>query len=791
MTLDKHELLVRYPDADWRSRYLEVTGLVGLLHDSIIDVSYKPSDDLNAAIALTPAGEKLMLHLQRREAVPVKEARLLCLLITAHTEPLVDVERIDVDRLAGAIAQEVAAGALRYPYIYGRGLYDRFATQHQEERRYLNLDETLRLLDDQPIGIYQERQWLLGPYGLLRSSEYRHLPVGRWLPLRHCADPTCDIVHEVSLESSDEAPINKFRTNAHKHLEKSEPRGWQWGSFARSISATESASYDDLNTGTLPFLLGDCLALSELRLLFCALLDSASGLRKQLEPLGLRGNAEGLAEGLDQSRLLQLVLLLPDHVIISALDACVQASKIQVPRSEVRRPIINAGRRSGAWGAQLELGSRGTRVATRNRGVSALRLQRLISELYGVEVASAAEDLDWLLREIDGPSLEARLAEFLRTTTPADVVLRLIAMRKDKVVGTAEHLRFALPTSSSDGEVVEHVLWRLALDADAPSDPHASYWRQHEALEQRLTTAAVSPLLDEEAIRSVAANYFVALEGLLDDALHFATWVFTHDHFTSQRPFVFRPQLGRRHSTDYLNLLAKSVPEQPPDYTEERASLYSLCIGFKLLSDDLRASAQRAEELTRPEAERPDYFEFTPLQAFPFHHTLPYLDLQPEAKLRVCTTLDEVGRILLDSRISEIRNQQLHFRRSRADSDRFVDCLRAAREAVHMLEVNGLARLEFGPVRTEVDQWGRSSVHFRDKRGKEVTFARPSRFAWCGLPELNEKQYLVTSSTFAEPNEMLRFLLEEESLFADAYDEFPRRPKLRERAVPGAGDTVD
>lgn len=147
MMLDKHALLGRYSDEAWRSRYLEVTALVSLLHNSIIDDSYKPSDELNAAIALAPAGDKLMLHLQRRESVPVKEARLLCLLVTAHTDPLVDVERIDLDRLSAAISRGVIAGHLRYPYIYGRGLYDRFADQHEEERPYLNLDETLSLLE--------------------------------------------------------------------------------------------------------------------------------------------------------------------------------------------------------------------------------------------------------------------------------------------------------------------------------------------------------------------------------------------------------------------------------------------------------------------------------------------------------------------------------------------------------------------------------------------------------------------------------------------------------------------
>ncbi|MEV1283785.1 hypothetical protein [Modestobacter sp. NPDC049651] len=791
MTLDKQALLEKYPDAAWRENLLEVTALVGLLHNSIIDDTYKPSDELNSAIALSSIGDKVAVHLQRRESVPTKEARLLCLLVTAHEDPLIDVDRIDIGKLSQAISGELLKGTLLYPYVFGRQLYDRFADLHEEERHHLLLDETIQLLQDQPIGIFQERFWITGPFGLLWSDQVRTLSVERWVPLRHCVDLTCDAVHQVHLDSSDEAPVNKYRSKIHRHLERGSKRAWQWASFIRDIGMSLAGSYDDLNTGSLPYLLGDSLTLPELRILFGQLLDSNSGLRSKIAALRLRGPSVKIAESLDQARLLQLILLLKDSVIVEALDACVQDSKIVVPRTEVRRPVVNADRHAGAWGVQVELGYRGVRIAAASSDVPTLRLQRLTSELYGVEVASSAEDLEWLLREVDGPSLEARLAEFLRTTTPSEVIGRLIAMRKEKVLGTAKHLRFALPESSGDDEVIEHVLWRLGLMADDPSDPHESYWKRHAALEQRLTTAAVSPLLDEEAIRSLAANYFVALEGLLDDALHFSAWVLTHDHFASAQPFVFRPSVARRHSTTYLNELAKGVADPQPDYSDERASLYSLCLGFKLLGDRVATVVSEADDHLRPAADRPERFQFTALQSFPFNHVLPFLDLQPEARDRVIHSLREVGRVLMDSRISEIRNQQLHFRRSRADSDRFIQCLRAAREAVHLLEVSGLTRVEFGFEGHEVDQWGRSSVRLRDSRGKEVTFARPSRFRWCGLPDLEGRQYLVTSATFAEPNEMFRFVLQEESLFSSAYDGYPRRPKRRERAILGEGDKSD
>jgi hypothetical protein len=787
MTGDKAYLLESYPDQVWRQRFLDLTAIVGFLHGNIINDAYKPSDELNASIVLTALGDKAVRDLHGKDDVPVKEARLLCLLITAHTEPLIAVDRIDIARLAKAVSLETLAGHLLYPFRYGRTLYDRFADQHQSEQRSLSLEDTLILLEDQPIGVYQSRKWLLGPYGMLTSNQGRSLSVDRSIPLQHCADPGCRTVHEVQLETSTEALINKHRPLIHKYLEKVHKQPWEWGSFAREVADAEKFAYDDLNSGTLAALLGDSLGDEELRNLLRALLDTGSGLRSLIEPLGLRGRSSDITAGLGHAQMLQLILLLDNGAIIAQIDELTQRGVIAVPRTEIRRPVVNAAARTGAWQGQVELGSRGIRVAPAAGEIAVLRLQRLISDLYETETTSAAEDLGWLLREVEGPTLEGRLAEFLRRTAPAEVVRRLIATRRDKVVSAAARLRFTLPGTTSDDTVVEHILWRLGFSPDEPEDPHSEYWRQHAALEQRLTTAAVSPLLDEEAIRSLAANYFVALEHVLVDSLHFIAWAMTYDHFASDHPFVYRPSKSRAHSLELLNILAKGVNTEAPDYADDKVSLYSLCLGFKLVAGHLTdLLEERAELHTRPTADRPERFAHTTLQAFPFGHTIPFMDLQPESQRRVVSALNEVATTLLESRISEIRNQQLHFRRSRADSDRFLDCLRAAQRAVRSLETSGFTRLEFDIDSREADEWDRVSVTFRDRRDREVTFARPSRFEWCSLPDLNGRQYLVTSATFAEPNEMLRFKLEEESLFASAYDNYPRRPRQEQRAVASA-----
>jgi hypothetical protein len=105
----------------WLERLVRLFEIVALLRNCIIEKHYKISDELNAAVVLSDAGKKVRDQMVTKESVPPKEANLLTLLATVHVEPLVDIDRIDLQKLTAAISKEVASGALKYPLIFGRG----------------------------------------------------------------------------------------------------------------------------------------------------------------------------------------------------------------------------------------------------------------------------------------------------------------------------------------------------------------------------------------------------------------------------------------------------------------------------------------------------------------------------------------------------------------------------------------------------------------------------------------------------------------------------------------------
>ena len=136
-------------------KYVDFCDLVEILADSTIADVYVIPDELNAAIRLSDVGSVMLDRLTRKEKVNAKDARLMCALTLGHDELFVDIDSMDIDKLADAIHAGLLDRSLRFPFVFGRSLYDAYAEMFEEEKELLTNEETLRLLDrlltDTPI----------------------------------------------------------------------------------------------------------------------------------------------------------------------------------------------------------------------------------------------------------------------------------------------------------------------------------------------------------------------------------------------------------------------------------------------------------------------------------------------------------------------------------------------------------------------------------------------------------------------------------------------------------------
>lgn len=776
------ELAADYPDHEWRDRFLDLRTLVHILTHSIIPSDFKASDELNRAIVLSDSGKKLRHQLVANESVETKDANLLCLLTLTHVDPLIDIERIDMGKLVDAVSEMIRDKRILYPMVFGRGLYDEAVSIFPEERDELKHGDTMRLLQDKPQGVFHDGHYLLGPFGLHRLEFERDLHPSTDIPLQHCSDISCTAIHNVGLSTSREAGVNQQRPLASKVLRQFAKEPSDWSGFASDLIEERYNPYEINDASTLPFLLGDGLHDTELRKLLKRVVDTSGGrTRRWASTFGYSGDVERWSAELDRASLLNLLLTEPDDALAEALDAAVQEGEIEVPDGEVRKPVVNHRARSGAWGLRSELSSMGYRIMPGSSTVTLLRLTSLARSLFDPESANEMNDLAWLLRGHPGATSEERLESFLRTASPREILSTLVLSREGNAKKAADALGLAI--LGDDDSILDSMLWKLGFVPNRRPDIRDDYWRNHNTLEKFVVTPLTANNSTEEALRSVAVNYFVALERHLFDSLIFATWALLTDHSAAARPFEFHLQSAREFTIATLNgsVVRKDGVER--NDLSEGPVLADLVQGFMRLSNHLESLRNREASFRREADDYPRFVKQTDLQRFPFVHTIPYLDLTASSQVLLRKTLRDVSTRLNDTGILSARNGLLHAegKQRTPTTEEVNSALDRAREVLRSLEQIGCVRATFEVVSSETDQWGRSTTLLR-ANGTEIRVAGPSSYELLGMPSLHRKVYLMQGAVFAAPNEVLRFREGFDSLYADYWRDFVRRPEPANRA---------
>lgn len=781
MSRTAKELADSYADVDWRRRFVDLSDLLQILGDCIIPNDYSVPDDVGTTLILTTTGTSMKDRLIRKEHVPGKEAHLMCALTLGHDELYLDIENTDPDRVASFINSQLAENKIRFPYSFGRTLYDTYGRLFEEEKDVLTIDETFRLLDELPAGVYQYGKYILGPFGLIEGKAERHIRFSRVVPAYHCAQPTCNVIHPVRLSTGYDAPINDERTKLHRILDDSQEKAADWWGLALEVEKFTSAYYSDTHSATLVALLGDALSDPEIRSLIEFLLDGTRGqFREATAALIGGGRAADLTEHLSREQMQQLLLLAPESAVARGLDSLVRDGVIRIPPGEVRQPVTNSRRRSGAFKLSPELGHLGVRFVSDDPGFASLRQRELLDRLYIRDSETDTEELDWQLRGFESEDLDERLENFFRSTDPRTALSRMILARKTNMIAACHFVGIDDGDELSDEHLVETVLWKLGFDVRTEHDAHGVFWELHQRISALTQASRISGIGESETFRGVASSFFTELEGVLADALAFATWVLLIDHTAQPYPFSYDDSADRSSAFQRLQLAhdtsGNSVEEF--DFIADRTELYPLIRGFGILAKELERVEANVEDYRRPEDELPDYEGLTKVKTFLFKSQVPYLNLTSSSRRRMKDGLQAVATGLLGPvEVHQVRNDYAHYRRTSPEIDRMARALDAVAEAVRELENLGVARLLCFPAGFESDGWGRSKHKFSGPRSVEHLFARPSKFDWMGLPGLHTSQYIVRSAIFAEPNEVLRFTPRFESEFSALWVNYPSRRK--------------
>jgi hypothetical protein len=790
--LNKEQLLDRYDNPEWRRKFVAVGHLVEFLENCILKRDYKIPDHLNSVIKLSAFGQRVQQTLTTKHDVNAKEARLLCLLATAHTLPLIDIDEVDVEALAKSIDAQIKQRQLMFPNSYGRELYDKAAHLSEDETPVVSYADTLSLLDGTSVGYSQLGNYMVGPFGLITSLEERWVPPSVRVPLYHCSDPTCDVVHSALLLTDTVNPINEKRHVISSVLRQISDRPSDWNQFTAECLSMETRRFDDRAQSSIIYLLGDAFTLEELRLIAGRLTNGSreeEELKAHLQQYGIQPPDSDGSSDYSAAECLQMIMAAKDGLIVDAIDELVRAERIVVPRNERRRPVVNRGYTTGRYGLSPQLSEYGIRFTARAESVALLRLRRLVKSLYLFDNQSDVAELEWQLRGTASLGLDDKLNEFLQVTSPEEVLRRLVLGRRTNMVAACVELSVDPAAYATDDEFVQMLLWKLGFQLDVVSDANSSFWSAHASMQRMIQAATASAVINEQEIRSTASNYFVELEGLISDALAYSTWALTTDHIASQTPFTFRQALDAPVALQRLNNFAATQAKKWQKtliYGEGRQNLYALCRGFFVLAELLEESTKNPQP--RPAAELPDSAKYGKLQRFPFLHQSVFLDLLPSARGELLRVLREASDRLGNAKVNEVRNSWLHFQRSTTAVEPLVACLNEIHSVVSSLENAGLARVLFTHAGSSSDRWSKRVHMLRDNRGREISIETPSAYDWSRMPALREPQYLMTSARIGGPGEFLRFGYQVASPFATLWSNYPtrRRPGKTASDLPAA-----
>ena len=188
-----------------RIQLTEILCIGSMLSSCIIDSSYRISDDWIAPLAFSGLGEKLASELQKNhKRLRPNDVKMAIFLQFGCADGLLIDPATDLDRLRRQLSSELLHGRIFFPYIFGRELHDS-AARIYPARTSLDSKQTIRLLKELPIGVFQDGRTVVGPYGCTYSDIPRQADATTTVPGYLCSDAACDIVHYINLHTGNSA----------------------------------------------------------------------------------------------------------------------------------------------------------------------------------------------------------------------------------------------------------------------------------------------------------------------------------------------------------------------------------------------------------------------------------------------------------------------------------------------------------------------------------------------------------------------------------------------------------
>lgn len=489
-----------------------------LWKNAVYSKDYIADDLWLSAPVLTSAGKELETALIETGDYARSADFYLALFCTfAHHELFFDSDETDICAINNLLEREIHQEKIRYPFRFGRKLYDRFNDVHQSNRTdHLLPEQVAQLLEGTPKGIYQVGCKLIGPLGVVDSMESRAIYPSMALPLWHCSDTGCDAVHFVKLEPYKNTVENLFVKINQYNRDCFGPRS-EWDKELRWAYRLDEWENGKTYYNTCE-LIADTVIGEELTHLVERALSGKykASLRELLEkpPRNksyTQGSAIDLARKLEPEQKLHLLFTLPDQYLIEMLDDLVYANIIKIPIGEKRSPVFSS--RGLGKDRDATLSTRGIRSEVEDP------INQLISLIInGYEKSGVSTDLDWRVRESSAKNLRESLFNFILNNGPAQAVDELILSSNSVTTYICKEICLSMThVLTGNKKANDRILWKLGFNPEEFDQTIPRIKEKNREFNE--VVLSLNPIESEEhrqKIRSSGVNLFVYLEDYLD-----------------------------------------------------------------------------------------------------------------------------------------------------------------------------------------------------------------------------------------------------------------------------------
>ncbi|NQV18766.1 MAG: hypothetical protein HQ534_09515 [Armatimonadetes bacterium] len=771
MRLTKENLVEKYKsNPKFIEKSCDLFSLKFFFSRCIISDKYIINKQLDEAIVLTDAGEKLFTLVSKKIKSPEDsiKIKLLIFLKFYHTELLVDVLKTNLQIIEKILDQEIKKNKIKFPWIFGRTLYNKYFNEFNEQFKNLDFEDTMKLLNGTPQGVFQVGKYVIGPLGLLISSTKRHNLPQRSILLHHCSDPSCTAYHRTSLHSY--PLLVEIEEEIDKHLPESEPS--EFGQYFGMMIEEENEYYDYDQLSQSSKTIANIFGEKELKSLLKNVIEQNGNIRDSFPKLKeFKGSVDQIVNKLDKAKSFQLLLIEKDTEIIRVLEQLISEDIIHLPATEIRE--VHAPIAIGFYDIKHQCNKLGFRsISYYNLSIN--RLNKLILHVNDDE--SEKQLLEWKLKFIKFDSLKQKLEYYTSDTDPQQVIKETILSGPVQIKKVFDFLygHFVLPNNEHDEKkLINKILWKLGFSINIYPNAISDFWSKLSNFENTVNKTMSSTSGAKDEIRSSSVNLFVSLEQMLEESLSFSTWFLLSDHYFSTK-FNYDFESARSFMCDKLE--GSVVGSNDPLRFDKngRNTLFPLSEGFTALINlcDLILKSPNKEYL-RDKAEYPSFYEKTNYTSYPFLHKILLLDIKENCYQRLKEILSVVAPDFNKNNVLSIRNRLQHNREDFPNTTEILSACNSIRKIVSSLEENCLYPNVYLFKSMFSDKYKRVSYVFEDYKGNIINIQPTFEFIANKLISMRDPQIILPQVCIGDSLEVIRFKYNESSEYLKYWKGFP------------------